>query len=40
MQLEGKTIDFLGDSITFGYGTSRVEKNFCSILSARYKTRI
>lgn len=37
MQLEGKTVNFLGDSITQGYGTSGVEKTFCSILSNKYK---
>lgn len=31
MQLEGKKINFLGDSITEGHGTSCVEKNYVSV---------
>lgn len=36
MELHGKRINFLGDSITEGSGTSGKEKTFCSIISTEY----
>ena len=36
MELNGKKILFLGDSITEGCGTSESEKTFCSIIAKKY----
>ncbi len=37
MELNGKKILFLVDSITEGCGTSGAEKTFCSIIAHKYK---
>lgn len=39
MNLEGKVINFLGDSITEGCGTSSVDKRFTSIIERSYKLK-
>ncbi|MBE6757574.1 MAG: SGNH/GDSL hydrolase family protein [Ruminococcaceae bacterium] len=36
MELQGKTINFLGDSITEGHGTSAPDKKFTALLAAKY----
>lgn len=37
MELKGTKIDFLGDSITEGHGTSAPEKNFCMLIEREYE---
>lgn len=39
MVLEGKTISFLGDSITEGKGTTSVEKRFDSLIASRCRLK-
>lgn len=36
MELRGSKINFLGDSITFGHGTTASEKTFCKLIEKRY----
>lgn len=36
MELKGSKINFLGDSITFGHGTSSPEKTFCKLIESKY----
>lgn len=36
MELRGSKINFLGDSITFGHGTTASEKTFCKLIESRY----
>lgn len=36
MEIGGKTVLFLGDSITEGHGTSGNDKTFCSIIARKY----
>ena len=36
MNLQGKKINFLGDSITEGHGTSAAERQFTSLIAAQY----
>ena len=36
MELQGKTINFLGDSITEGHGTSCEEKRFSNLIKEKY----
>lgn len=36
MELRGSKINFLGDSITYGHGTTAPEKTFCKLIESRY----
>ena len=39
MKLEGLTINFLGDSITEGYGTTGLDKTFHQIIKEKYNMK-
>lgn len=40
MDLKGKVINFLGDSITEGHGTSGPEKAFCQLIKEKYDMKL